>query len=98
MTAHFSAETSLVIGYSPYQKKKGLLNALIRFDTFYIGLQYLSFAKAGIPYMGVGRNMAYKKSLFFSVSGFKTHYHIDSGDDDLFVREAGRKKNTPRSK
>ncbi|MDC3336647.1 glycosyltransferase [Flavobacteriales bacterium] len=78
---------SLILGYSPYQKKKGLLNKLIRFDTVQIGIQYLSFALAGIPYMGVGRNMSYNKELFFSVGGFKSHYHVASGDDDLFVNE-----------
>lgn len=84
-------QKSLILGYSPYQKKKGLLNKLIRFDTVQIGIQYLSFALAGIPYMGVGRNMSYNKALFFSVGGFKSHYHVASGDDDLFVNEVGRK-------
>lgn len=82
---------SLILGYSPYQKKKGFLNKLIRFDTVQIGVQYLSFALAGLPYMGVGRNMSYKKDLFFSVGGFKSHYHISSGDDDLFVNEVGKR-------
>ncbi len=82
---------SLILGYSPYQKRRGFLNKLIRFDTVHIGVQYLSFALAGIPYMGVGRNMSYKKDLFFSVGGFKSHYHLPSGDDDLFVNEVGRK-------
>lgn len=82
---------SMVLGYSPYEKKKGFLNKLIRFDTVQIGVQYLSFALAGLPYMGVGRNMSYKKELFWSVSGFKSHYHIPSGDDDLFVNQVGKK-------
>jgi len=82
---------SLILGFSPYERKRGLLNKLIRFDTVQIGVQYLSFALAGMPYMGVGRNMSYKKDLFFSVGGFKSHYHIASGDDDLFVNEVGRK-------
>ncbi len=94
MTAGLDAQTPIVLGYSPYEKKKGLLNKLIRFDTFYIGLQYLSFALAKLPYMGVGRNLAYRKELFFSVSGFKTHYHIASGDDDLFINQVARSKNT----
>lgn len=81
---------SLVLGYSPYQKQKGLLNKIIRFDTVQIGVQYLSFALAGLPYMGVGRNMSYRKELFFSVGGFKSHYHIASGDDDLFVNQVAK--------
>lgn len=84
----------VVIGFGPIARRKGLLNYLIRYDTFQIGLQYLSFALSGLPYMGVGRNLGYKKELFFSVSGFKKHYHIASGDDDLFINQVARKHNT----
>ena len=87
-------ETEIVLGYSKYEKLTGLLNSFIRFDTFHIALQYLSFAIAGVPYMGVGRNMAYKKSLFFKHKGFSTHYHIESGDDDLFINKAASPTNT----
>ena len=44
--------------------------------------------------MGVGRNLAYTKELFFKQNGFKSHYHINSGDDDLFVNEASNATNT----
>ena len=94
MAGHFDNSKQLVLGYGAYARKKGLLNALIRFDTFQIGLTYLGFGKAGMPYMGVGRNLAYTKSLFFSVGGFKSHYHLASGDDDLFVNQVGRRGNT----
>ena len=56
----------IILGYGSYEKKKGLLNKIIRFDAFNLAQQYLSFALAGQTYMGVGRNLAYKKSLFFS--------------------------------
>ncbi|MEO6882838.1 MAG: glycosyltransferase [Bacteroidia bacterium] len=90
----FSNETEIVLGYGAYEKRKGFLNKLIRFDAFYIGLQYLSYSLAGKPYMGVGRNLAYTKNLFFKHKGFASHYHIESGDDDLFINEAATKKNT----
>ncbi len=77
-----------------YEKKKGLLNLLIRFDTFNTAVNYISFALAGMPYMGVGRNLSYKKSLFFKHKGFASHQHIQSGDDDLFVNEVANKNNT----
>lgn len=94
MMRNFSNETEIVLGYSKYKKLPGFLNKLIRFDTFNIALQYLSFAMVGVPYMGVGRNLAYKKSLFFKHKGFATHYHIESGDDDLFINQAATKTNT----
>ena len=85
--------TDIVLGYGGYQKKKGLLNKIIRFDTFNVAQQYLSYALAGHTYMGVGRNMAYKKSLFFDNKGFANHIHIPSGDDDLFIQEIATKNN-----
>jgi len=94
MVTGYSGKKRIILGYSPYKKEKGFLNKLIRFDTLIAAINYLSFAKAGIPYMGVGRNLSYHKQVFFEKSGFKTHYHISSGDDDLFVNEAATKKNT----
>lgn len=84
----------ILLGYSPYIKKRGILNALIRFETFFTAVNYLSFALKGMPYMGVGRNMAYKKSLFFKKKGFAAHMHIPSGDDDLFVNAHATRSNT----
>jgi len=81
-------EEAVVLGYSPYSKSKGLLNAFIRFDNWLTGMNYLSFAMARMPYMGVGRNLSYSKNRFFEIGGFKKHYHLKSGDDDLFVNEA----------
>ena len=92
MTSCFQTK-DIVLGISPYNKIKGILNKLIRYDDFIVMLQYLSFALAKIPYMGVGRNLAYKKSLFFSVKGFASHIHIPSGDDDLFIKEVASKDN-----
>jgi biofilm PGA synthesis N-glycosyltransferase PgaC len=88
------AGKEIVLGYSPYLKAKGLLNSLIRFETFFTALNYLSFALKGMPYMGVGRNMAYNKALFFKNKGFATHMHIPSGDDDLFVNANATRSNT----
>ena len=85
--------TDIILGYGGYEKKKGLLNKLIRFDTFNVAQQFLSYALAGQAYMGVGRNMAYKKTLFFENKGFANHLHIASGDDDLFIQEIANKNN-----
>lgn len=94
MAGKFSSKKRVVLGVGAYLKHKGFTNKLLRFDTCSIATQYLSFAKAGIPYMGVGRNLAYKNELYDSVRGFKSHYHIPSGDDDLFVNEVANKENT----
>lgn len=84
----------IVLGYSNYEKKKGILNKLIRFDTFIIGANYLSFVLTNQTYMGVGRNLCYKKSIFFNNKGFASHIHLPSGDDDLFIQEVAKAGNT----
>tara|TARA_B100000809_G_C15111440_1_gene520759 strand:- start:787 stop:1899 length:1113 start_codon:yes stop_codon:yes gene_type:complete len=95
MSARFDSEKALVLGYGPYQKTKGsLLNLLIRFETFMTAIQYFSYTTIGLPYMGVGRNLAYRKELFFEANGFINHMDIKSGDDDLFVNQIATPKNT----
>ena len=94
MNAHFEGKKHLVLGYGGYQKKAGILNALIRFETLHTATQYFSYAKVGMPYMGVGRNLAYTNSLFYEKKGFMSHMKIKSGDDDLFVNEAATRMNT----
>jgi len=93
MQANFYGKKEMVLGYGGYFPEKKLINNLIRFDTLFIALQYLTMALAKRPYMGVGRNMAYKKDLFFRNKGFAKHNHIISGDDDLFVNQVATKKN-----
>jgi poly-beta-1,6-N-acetyl-D-glucosamine synthase len=93
MASQFIPGKELVLGYGPYVKEKGLLNRIIRFDTTWIAMSYFSMALAKLPYMGVGRNLAYTKSLFNKVHGFKSHYSIPSGDDDLFIQQAANKSN-----
>lgn len=94
MSAHINEPKEIVLGYGPLDHRKGFLNALIRFDTTWIALNYMAFAKAGVPYMGVGRNMGYTRTVFNRVNGFKSHYSLSSGDDDLFIQDAGTRKNT----
>lgn len=90
----YDESVEIVLGYGAYYKKPGLLNKLIRFETFHSALQYLSYALAGKPYMGVGRNLSYKKDLFFKHKGFSSINHIPSGDDDLFISKVSTRSNT----
>ena len=95
MGRHFSNDKTIVLGYGAYKKvKRSLLNLLIRFETVFTAMQYFSLARIGRPYMGVGRNLAYRKDLFFEIGGFKDHMHIQSGDDDLFINQVANKENT----
>ncbi|WP_228724366.1 glycosyltransferase [Spirosoma sp. KUDC1026] len=89
-----NADKHLVLGFSPYEKRPGLLNLLIRSETLFTAVQYFSLALAGKPYMGVGRNLAYRTQLFFANKGFYTHKNVLGGDDDLFVNEVATRRNT----
>jgi glycosyltransferase involved in cell wall biosynthesis len=91
---NFKDDKEIVLGYAPHYKLGGFLNKCIRFETFFTAFQYLNFAMSGIPYMGVGRNMAYKKNLFFDNKGYLPQPNVISGDDDLFINKVAFKKNT----
>jgi len=90
----FNDGIEIVLGYGPLHKKKGFFNKMVRWETFHTALQYLSYAKSGMAYMGVGRNLSYKKSVFFRHKGFSAHNHVPGGDDDLFINNAATKMNT----
>ncbi len=90
---NFDEKTEIVLGYGAYSNKKGLINKMIRMDTFRIGFQYLALAGGGMPYMGVGRNLAYRNSFFLKQKGFAPYSQIPSGDDDLFVNKSATKFN-----
>jgi glycosyltransferase involved in cell wall biosynthesis len=95
MSSHFDKNFEIVLGYGAYRKIHGsMLNKLIRFETLMTAMQYFSYALKGNPYMGVGRNLAYQKSLFEKTKGFDAHINVPSGDDDLFVCAAATSENT----
>lgn len=85
---------AIVLGFSPYERRPSLLNLLIRSETLFTAVQYFSLALAGWPYMGVGRNLAYRTRTFFANKGFYTHKNVLGGDDDLFINEVATGRNT----
>jgi len=93
MAAHFTKRIDIVLGYGPYIKTRGWLNRFIRFETSLTAFNYFSFALRGQPYMGVGRNLAYRKALFNNTNGYSKHQHIASGDDDLFISQVATPTN-----
>jgi cellulose synthase/poly-beta-1,6-N-acetylglucosamine synthase-like glycosyltransferase len=91
MVSAFGPDTDVVLGFGPYAPEPGTLNRWIRFETLWTGIQYLSLARAGAAYMGVGRNVAYRKSAFLSaVPVFDERPDLPSGDDDLLVNRLAR--------
>lgn len=94
MVSGYAGGKEIVLGYGAYEKQPGALNRRIRYETVLTAINYLSFALARLPYMGVGRNLSYNKTLFFNTNGFFDHRHIPSGDDDLFINKVATKRNT----
>lgn len=86
-------KTDIILGYGAYMPEEGLLNSYIRYETMFSAMQYYGMTMAGKPYMGVGRNLAYRRSFFFANGGFGPHNHIMSGDDDLFVNRTSTPDN-----
>jgi glycosyltransferase involved in cell wall biosynthesis len=94
MSEHFTDDKNIVLGFSPYEKHQGILNAFIRFETFLTAIQYFGFTLLGRPYMGIGRNLAYKRKLFLESKGFNDHLNVIGGDDDLFVNQHAKAATT----
>lgn len=94
MVKGFTPGTDIVLGFGAYEQQKSHINRLIAYDTLWNGMQYLGQALSGHPYMGVGRNMAYTKSLFHNNKGFTGHLQVLAGDDDLFVNQVATRSNT----
>lgn len=94
MVSSYTPETSIVLGYCKYGNYKGFLQKLIAYDNLLSGLRYLSSALAYHPYTGNGRNLSYRKELFFKHKGYYQSLNLHAGDDDLFINEASTKENT----
>ncbi len=94
MSGRFSEETDIVLGYSPYIRSSGFLNSFIRYEGLTAAIHYMGMAMLGKPYMGVGRNLAYRKNVFLNNKGFRSHLSLTGGDDDLFINEVSNSNNT----
>jgi glycosyltransferase involved in cell wall biosynthesis len=94
MQSKYDDKTEIVLGYGAFHKLKGFFNKIVRWECFQTALQYMSYSLAHIPYMGVGRNLSYKKSVFLRHKGFSSHNNIPGGDDDLFINMAVTQGNT----
>lgn len=94
MARNFTPHTQIVLGYSGYERGKGWLHKRVSFDALFTALRYLGFALVGMPYMGIGRNLAYRKELFFKQKGYSTHLNLQRGEDDLFINQIANADNT----
>lgn len=94
MARNFTSQTQIVLGYSGYDRTKGWFHKRVAFDMFFQSLRYLGFALMGKPYMGIGRNLAYRKELFFKQKGYSSYLNLQRGEDDLFINQIATHENT----
>jgi len=85
---------TFALGHGSYISLPGLLNKIIQFETMLTALYYFSFGLWKFPFMGVGRNLCYRKAFFMEKKAFKNLWHIEGGDDDLFVNRYANSTNT----
>lgn len=94
LARNFTPDTDIVLGYSGYEQGSKLFQRYISFDNLFRSMRYLGYALCGKPYMGVGRNLAYRRSCFFEQKGFSSHLNLQRGEDDLFINQFAHGRNT----
>ena len=94
MQASVSSKNQIVLAYSRLEKRKGLFNRLLRYESLYEGLLSFSCSLCGFPLLAQRRNIAYNRGLFFSINGFFSHLNLSRGEAKLFVDEASNSRNT----
>ncbi|MDL2296679.1 glycosyltransferase [Bacteroidales bacterium OttesenSCG-928-B11] len=93
MAKHFKNKTSIVLGYSTTEKRSSFMNLFSHFDNLQVAISYFSYALAKMPHMGIGKNLAYTRTLFYERKGFASHNHIHYGDDDIFINKIANSEN-----
>lgn len=94
MCGCYDRRTDLVLGFSRYCSDKGFLNKLIAYDNLLNAVRQFASAFKHKTYAGNGRNLSYRKSLFFKHKGYCQSLNLHAGADDLFVNEASTPYNT----
>jgi hypothetical protein len=94
MARNFTPTTEVVLGYSSYTYRKRRTNRLACFDNLFRSMRFLGMALNDKPYMGIGRNLAYRKHVFYDNKGFSHYLELYRGEDDLFVNEVSNSLNT----
>ncbi|MCE5206006.1 MAG: glycosyltransferase [Porphyromonadaceae bacterium] len=90
----FAKGYDIVLGFNKIKtEKKVPSRKFILYDNLIHHLKFLSMAILQRPFMGIGRNMAYKKDIFFAGKGYSSILNIEGGDDDLYINRIAREKN-----
>ncbi|MFV0599854.1 MAG: glycosyltransferase [Bacteroidales bacterium] len=94
MVKGFKQKKDIVLGFTNFEQKPTFLNTLMHYENLTSAMNYIGNAMLNNPFMGQGRNMAYKREFFFETGGFISQYNISVGEDDLFINKNANSKNT----
>lgn len=94
MSRNFTPETSIVLGYGGYSEVKGWKNKKQTYASAFDSIRYLGFALCKNTYKGYGKNLAYRKELFYENKGYSSHLNLLRGEDDLFINNTATAQNT----
>jgi glycosyltransferase involved in cell wall biosynthesis len=94
MSETLSDNKKIVLGYHALASKISLLNAFVRFDTFFYTLRYLRAALSGQAFTADSKNLTFDRSLFYETKGITKFYNVNTGDEDMFVNKATTVTNT----
>lgn len=90
----FDKGKDVVLGCCQIEINKSYFKNYMLYDNLFSGIKYSSMALAKKPYMGIGRNMAFRKDLFFEHKGFSSVLNIEDGEDNVFINRIATKENT----
>lgn len=91
----FTQGKEVVLGFSRLEiSRKTGLRGFILYDNLIHHLKFLSMAILRKPFMGIGRNLGYKKELFFKHKGYSPILNLEGGEDDLYINRIAPKKKT----
>ncbi|MDR1343828.1 MAG: glycosyltransferase [Tannerellaceae bacterium] len=94
MARNYTAKTDIALGFCAYRTHKGFFHKLVSYDNLLTGVQSISATLIRRPYSGDGRNMSYRKALFYEHKGYSHSLGLHAGDDDLFINEFATGDNT----
>ena len=88
LVSYFTPDIGMVLGFSPYEHPdpKKIADYLIALEALSLAAVAAGTTGWGRPATCNGRNLAYRKKLFYEVGGFKDIEQFVSGDDDLFLK------------
>ena len=89
----FNKDKDIVLGCCQLEIEKGFFKKYILFDNLFSGIKYTSMVLVNKTYMGIGRNMAFKKNLFFDNKGFSSLLNMEDGEDNVFINRIATKDN-----